>query len=851
LEDARRRTTETSRHFLAVFNKLAEESERIERLPGLSPKEKQDAIARMTGAVGLADSVEEMSAAKEAESFLRREEVEGTQRAALSGDQAVARYREAVERSKSESATYQARRGAIISNTLAADEVRRSQRDHSGYVARNSTSSGAKHAALSRVADQTARDRDSRKAANDGLQERQQALASQGKPLSSKDARELARLRRDEPGRAAENARLDRAAEKAEAARHKNVMKNGPKIAEDYKNQADEAKAAVAAIWAKVWSGKATKHSLEDLAALLAQAAAAEEAAAAVLQEHATGVAPKREDEPPEPEKEEEAAPPGCPPNHEELCCPICEAGQVCVCAGSEAEPKGAPGAGAEGVGAGVGATGETLPYYPPPPPPLDASSDAIATIRADGQGVGPAAQAPQPETTDCRTLLALIADLWNEYKSEWHANAHLERDSQRWQTCSDGKAATVVVGGSNPCVHRARAFMDQRSSNWRLDSWNARGIHEAVRSGEANRNGRCTEDDVFSLQLLAEALAQHTLVLHAASVVRRLAGLACLFSGLAARHPTIQEPSYSPENGLHHKVVSRPFANWSTEFGAYMKVSLGILSSVCVAFDGHASSHEAWIAFEEGWLPHKAGLDALAERVRKYIAGMRRVEDETLAAQATLKELLLGEVAGFVAFRVLRFIARSVRVHMRRSSLPSKASVPEQLRRLPDDWTPDEASDALDQLAREGHAPQRHEGQVRLEEHARRIHDGIDPATNSSIDIETKLVHDAVPTSSSFTSEEAMAQAAAMVRRDEKYIKLSGEKVKNQFAIEIPLEDALGFDYLRHVEGYTRKDVSTLALKAVDYTGGKVLAFLKAVRDPSTNKIVRYRLVTMYPIPR
>jgi hypothetical protein len=350
MEDARRRTSETSREAMAAFKELTEESERIHALANLSPREKRAAIDRVSEALGLPQAVERMSDAKETESALRRELLTGAQRAAASGDQALARYQEAVDRSHTASSQYQARRGTILANTLSADEVRRTQRDYSSKVARESGTSGSKHQALSWAAAQTASDQSTRRQANDDLDARQQTLAAKPRPLSTHDSRELARLRGDAPSRAAENARLARAAVKAEAARHKNVMKNGPKIADQLSKRADAKDAEARKATIRAWNTEGQKgvDLLAQAAALRAEAKRLRDEEQAVREEHETGVRPKpREDEPPQQAAGGGDVPPGCPPDFKQKCCAQCGHGETCVCEGSG--PGGGAAAGARG----------------------------------------------------------------------------------------------------------------------------------------------------------------------------------------------------------------------------------------------------------------------------------------------------------------------------------------------------------------------------------------------------------------------------------------------------------------------------------------------------------------------
>lgn len=163
--------------------------------------------------------------------------------------------------------------------------------------------------------------------------------------------------------------------------------------------------------------------------------------------------------------------------------------------------------------------------------------------------------------------------------------------------------------------------------------------------------------------------------------------------------------------------------------------------------------------------------------------------------------------------------------------------------RRTPSDWTPEEAARRVDELSQEGHGPQRHEGQVTPEQHARRVLDGVDPATGSARDFAHGGQHRAPRTSSSFTSNEAYAQAESAVRSSPAFdarAAAGGE----WFRVEMPLSEALGQSYRNHVFGVTKMDPRA-TLNTVDFTGGNVVAYYR--RNASGG----YRLDTMYAEPR
>ena len=171
---------------------------------------------------------------------------------------------------------------------------------------------------------------------------------------------------------------------------------------------------------------------------------------------------------------------------------------------------------------------------------------------------------------------------------------------------------------------------------------------------------------------------------------------------------------------------------------------------------------------------------------------------------------------------------------------------VPGGPKRTPSDWTPDEASRRVDELAKEGHGPQRHEGQVTPEDHARRVLDGRDPASGSAQDFVHGGQHHAPATSSSFTSNEAYAQAESSVRASPQF-QAKAASGKNYIEVEQSLSAALGPGYRDYVFGVTKSDPRS-TLNAVDFTGGKVVARYRLVDTPQG---AVYRLVTMFAEPR
>ena len=179
------------------------------------------------------------------------------------------------------------------------------------------------------------------------------------------------------------------------------------------------------------------------------------------------------------------------------------------------------------------------------------------------------------------------------------------------------------------------------------------------------------------------------------------------------------------------------------------------------------------------------------------------------------------------------------------RSGGEARASerVPPGQRRTPEDWTPEEAAARVKELEADGHGPQRHEGDVTLEDQARRVRDGVDPMTGSARDGVTGGQHRAPATSSAFKSNEAYAQAESAARGSPEFSARSAQGTPT-IEVSVPLEDALGPNYLKHVDGVSKAGARQGTLNRVDYTGGRVVAVYERT---STG----YSLKTMYPAPR
>lgn len=151
-------------------------------------------------------------------------------------------------------------------------------------------------------------------------------------------------------------------------------------------------------------------------------------------------------------------------------------------------------------------------------------------------------------------------------------------------------------------------------------------------------------------------------------------------------------------------------------------------------------------------------------------------------------------------------------------------------------------------ELAAQGHGPQRHEGAVTRQMLIDRVLHGIDPMTGTRADGVTGRLHRAPPIASRITSPEAFVAAESFVRRTPEYRAARDAALfepayqRGSFLVVMPLEDVLGPDYLRFVEGVR---IASGGVINADFEGGNLLAVFHHVSGSEP------ALVTMYPILR
>jgi hypothetical protein len=155
--------------------------------------------------------------------------------------------------------------------------------------------------------------------------------------------------------------------------------------------------------------------------------------------------------------------------------------------------------------------------------------------------------------------------------------------------------------------------------------------------------------------------------------------------------------------------------------------------------------------------------------------------------------------------------------------------------------------------LSTQGHGPQRHEGAVTRAMLEARVLRGIDPITGTRVDGETGGRHRAPRAASRFTSPEAFVAAENYVRSTPEYRAARDAALfdpayqRGAFEVVVRIEDALGLNLLRSVEGVIRigHRGGPEPLAAMDFDGGLVIARFRIAADGEP------QLVTMLPVGR
>lgn len=162
-----------------------------------------------------------------------------------------------------------------------------------------------------------------------------------------------------------------------------------------------------------------------------------------------------------------------------------------------------------------------------------------------------------------------------------------------------------------------------------------------------------------------------------------------------------------------------------------------------------------------------------------------------------------------------------------------------------------------IEQLKREGHAPQRHGPQVTDQQLTDRALYGIDPMTGTTTDGEHGGVHGYGRDATKFVSDEALLRAADVIRSSHTYNtarRVDEDTGLGQIRVEVPLSTIFGPDYREQVRGIRRGGTRNLPTGdppgdsppgPVDFTDGTMFAYFRRAPDGE------YSLITMYPRPK
>jgi SPP1 gp7 family putative phage head morphogenesis protein len=240
--------------------------------------------------------------------------------------------------------------------------------------------------------------------------------------------------------------------------------------------------------------------------------------------------------------------------------------------------------------------------------------------------------------------------------------------------------------------------------------------------------------------------------------------------------------------------------------------------------------------------LEHRVGLVSEASLLSAY----RQVA--YLDASVTLGATALTTVASRLGIGVARLRPRDAIVALRTAAARYDGML--SMRRAS---VATYVSRRVADLSTQGHGPQRHEGAVTRAMLEARVLRGIDPITGTRVDGETGGRHRAPRAASRFTSPEAFVAAENYVRSTPEYRAARDAALfdpayqRGAFEVVVRIEDALGLNLLRSVEGVIRigHRGGPEPLAAMDFDGGLVIARFRIAADGEP------QLVTMLPVGR
>jgi len=173
-----------------------------------------------------------------------------------------------------------------------------------------------------------------------------------------------------------------------------------------------------------------------------------------------------------------------------------------------------------------------------------------------------------------------------------------------------------------------------------------------------------------------------------------------------------------------------------------------------------------------------------------------------------------------------------------------------------PEELEKKRVEEAYDDLAKNGHAVQRHGEAVTPQQLEDRAVKGFDPVTGTTDDAYNKKAdgspaeHRTGRHATKFASKEAMVKAAEAVKKNpdhKKELEAAEKAGDTRFSVETTkLEDALGKDYKKQVAGVSRigSQKNPTGSQATDFTDGTVTAVFE--KDAKGN----WNTLTMYPNP-
>ena len=170
-----------------------------------------------------------------------------------------------------------------------------------------------------------------------------------------------------------------------------------------------------------------------------------------------------------------------------------------------------------------------------------------------------------------------------------------------------------------------------------------------------------------------------------------------------------------------------------------------------------------------------------------------------------------------------------------------------------PERLDPQFVTKRMEELAAQGHGPQRHGADITLDQLIDRAVNGIDPITGTVYDAYrknpdgTKALHAVGRNATRFTSDEAFIRAEKTVRESPIYERAKSSSQDGYFQVDMPASEVFGQNYLDHFEGATRLGSrnNPAGWESTDFTNATVRARYNIDLNGRVN------LITIYPEPQ